>query len=92
MSEEVIEENINDDSREATAGRLEELFGLQKDGVLVGEAVDGPVEHDSGDDVIRKARTETNGGAGSKITQECTDAGGIGGMGKMEVGEEVQNL
>ena len=92
VGEEVVEENVDDDPGEPSAGRGEEFFCPKKKRVAVGEAIHPTVEHDSGNHFIGKASAKVGGIATGKITEQCTDAGGIGGMGKVKVGQEVQSL
>lgn len=46
----MVEEDIDDDSCKAAAIWVEEFFALQKERVIVGEAVDAAMEHDAGDE------------------------------------------
>jgi len=86
VGQEVVEENIDNDSGKPPAGRDEEFFGSEKNRVVVGEAIHGTMEHDSGNHFIGKAGAKVGGIATGKITEQSADAGGIGGMCKMKVG------
>lgn len=88
-SEEVIEKYVDDDSGKAASFRRKEIFSFEKDGVVIGEAIDGPVEHDALDDFRGILSGEGGGVAPDEIAQQGTYAGGVCWLGEGEVGEKI---
>lgn len=88
----MVEKDIDDDAGKAPSFRGEVGLALEKDRVSIGEAVDSPVEHDSFDEISGVSFEQAVLGASHKVRQKRADPGGVGGAGKVEVGEEVQGL
>ena len=93
MGEEVIEENVDDDAGEASSFRREEIVWRRgKTAMAVGELIDGAVEDDSVDDLIRKLLSEALGSTSHEVTEKRAHAGGVGISSEMKVSEKVQGL
>ena len=70
----------------------EETAGFQKRFVFVGESVEVPVHHDAVDDLGGILTDERFRSALHKISEQVSDAGGVGGTGEIEMGEIVHGL
>lgn len=92
LSEKMIEKYIDDDPGEATSFGGEQEFRFEKNRMSVGEGIDHAMEHDAFDKVRRIDFQQSLLRTAHEISQQSTGAGGIGGVGEVEVSEEVQGL
>jgi len=74
LGEEVVEKNVDNDPGEAAAGRIEKPFRFQKNRVLVGEAVDGPMQNNAIDKFARVGLEQALRGPANKVAQKGSDA------------------
>ena len=88
----MIEKDIVDDPGEATSFGGEEEFRFEKNRMPVGEGIDDAVQHDAFDKVRRVNFQQSVLRTAHEISQQGPGAGGIGGVGEVEMSKEVQGL
>jgi len=88
----MVEIDVNDDTRKAPTAGVEKFFALKEDGVRVGEMINRAVEEDALNEIFRVIFAQVFGSSTDEVAKQGSDAGGIGRLCKMEVGEEVQSL
>lgn len=88
----MIEEEIDHDSGESSARGCQEALAFTKDRVVIGKTIDGPVKHDTFDQIMRMNGSQKLGSAPDKVAQQGPDPRGIGRKGEMEMSKEVQGL
>ena len=88
----MIKNDIDDDPRKTFSRRMEEFLGLEKDRVIVGETINGAVEDDPPNDLRGETFKETFRSSPCEIPQQGAHPGGVGVLGQVKMGEEVQSL
>ena len=92
LVEKVVEKNVDDNTRESSPMGSEQWLGVVKDSMVIGEAVNATMHHDSVDDGSGQSFEQGGGGSFLKVAQDITNARGVVGTGQGEMSEEVHFL